>query len=168
MVIKSSIFVVQFFNTAILLLLTNANTKLMGLTFIPLEGRYPDLTMEWYWDIGASIGLTMVINMCFPVIELCIALTIKTLLRLLDKNFRTFNKYVTKKKTIQQYVNLYAGPVYLMHFKYSSIMNVTFITFMYGLLIPMLFPIALLSFLILYTVEKLTLTYFYRKPPMYD
>jgi len=55
-----------------------------------------------------------------------------------------------------------------MHFKYSSMMNVTFVTFMYGLAIPILFPIALLSYIVLYTVEKLFITYIYKKPPMYD
>ena len=39
---------------------------------------------------------------------------------------------------------------------------------MYGLALPLLFPIALLSMFVIYTVEKLMLTYFYRKPPMFD
>ena len=55
-----------------------------------------------------------------------------------------------------------------MHFKYSAILNVTFVTFMYGLAIPLLFPIALLFFIIQYCVEKLCITYYYKKPPMYD
>jgi hypothetical protein len=55
-----------------------------------------------------------------------------------------------------------------MHFKYSAIMNATFVTFMYGLAVPLLFPIALLFFFVIYSVEKLCLTYFYKIPPMYD
>lgn len=55
-----------------------------------------------------------------------------------------------------------------MHFKYSTMLNVVYVTFMYGLAIPLLFPIALLALLIMYISEKLQLTYFYRKPPMYD
>jgi len=34
----------------------------------------------------------------------------------------------------------------MMHFKYSGMMNVLFVCFMYGLAIPLLFPIALLAF----------------------
>lgn len=56
----------------------------------------------------------------------------------------------------------------MMHFKYSGMMNVLFVTFMYGLAIPLLFPIALLAFSIQYFCEKLTITYFFRKPPMFD
>lgn len=39
---------------------------------------------------------------------------------------------------------------------------------MYGLGLPILFPIASLSILTLYCVEKLMLHYAYREPPMYD
>ncbi len=63
---------------------------------------------------------------------------------------------------------MYGGPIYYMHFKYSSIMTITFITFIYGFGMPILFPIACVSFLVLYMVEKLLLFYGYRLPPMYD
>jgi len=39
---------------------------------------------------------------------------------------------------------------------------------MYGLGIPILFPIAAGSFLILYVIEKAMIYYSYRQPPMYD
>jgi hypothetical protein len=39
---------------------------------------------------------------------------------------------------------------------------------MYGMGIPVLFPIAALSFFTLYCMEKLMLHFVYRKPPMYD
>lgn len=34
-------------------------------------------------------------------------------------------------------------------------MNITFVTFMYGLAMPVLFPIALLSYIILFVVERI-------------
>ena len=55
-----------------------------------------------------------------------------------------------------------------MHFKYSTMLNITFVTMMYGFGIPMLFPLAAVSLTILYLVEKTMLYYSYRKPPMYD
>lgn len=63
---------------------------------------------------------------------------------------------------------MYSGPIYYMHYKYSSIMTISFITFIYGFGMPILFPIACVSFLVLYLVEKLLLFYGYRLPPMYD
>ena len=39
---------------------------------------------------------------------------------------------------------------------------------MYGIGLPILYPIAVLSFLFLYFVEKLMIYYSYRQPPLYD
>jgi hypothetical protein len=78
------------------------------------------------------------------------------------------DKYKTKKTSIQSYIDTYTGPVYLMHYKYAALLNIVFVTFMYGLGMPILFPIAILSFIILYLQEKMMLYYGYRVPPMYD
>jgi hypothetical protein len=39
---------------------------------------------------------------------------------------------------------------------------------MYGLGIPLLFPLAAIQILVLYIVEKLMIYYSYRQPPTYD
>ena len=108
LVIKSSIFVSQFFNTAILLLLTNANTRHTILAFLPFRGIYPDLTQEWYSDVSASLVNTMRTAAFWPIIEFCIFFAMKLLFRLLDRSCRC-NSNRTKSKSIQQsdsYMNL--------------------------------------------------------------
>ena len=55
-----------------------------------------------------------------------------------------------------------------MHYKYSTILNTCFVTFMYGFGIPYLFPVAVFSIAVLYFVEKTMLYYSYKSPPMYD
>jgi hypothetical protein len=47
-------------------------------------------------------------------------------------------------------------------------LNISFVTMMYGMGLPILFPIAAFSFLTLYCMEKILLHYVYREPPMYD
>jgi hypothetical protein len=47
-------------------------------------------------------------------------------------------------------------------------LNIVFMTFMFGAGMPILFPIALGSFLIFYVVERLCLAYSSQKPPMFD
>lgn len=39
---------------------------------------------------------------------------------------------------------------------------------MYGMMIPMLFPVALFAFINIYVNERLLLAYYYKQPPMYD
>ena len=60
------------------------------------------------------------------------------------------------------------GPLYYIHYKYSSVLTIMYVTFMYGFGIPALIPIACASLIMLYFVEKTLLFYAYRMPPMYD
>lgn len=74
----------------------------------------------------------------------------------------------TKLTTINQFIELYAGPEYKLSSQYSSVLVMIFITFMYGLLLPILFPICLFGLFNTLVMDKLLLTYYYRKPPAYD
>jgi hypothetical protein len=67
----------------------------------------------------------------------------------------------TSTSNIQQYINLYSGPKYLMHYKYSAIMNIVFIAMMFGAGMPILFPIAAVSLSCFYCLEKFMLYYVY-------
>ena len=44
---------------------------------------------------------------------------------------------------------------------------VTFVTFLFGSGLPILFPIGLLSLIGLYLTERLMMAYSYKRPPMY-
>lgn len=72
-----SVFISTFFNTAILLLLADANlSQIKTLSWIPgiQKGPFPDLTEEWYIVIAPSLILTMVLNALSPVFEIVGAL----------------------------------------------------------------------------------------------
>jgi hypothetical protein len=78
------------------------------------------------------------------------------------------NVPATQKTTVQQFVNLYAGPEFLIYSQYSTILVITFVTFLYGMLMPALFVVAFIAFVNIQICDNLSLTYFYQKPPMYD
>jgi hypothetical protein len=165
-----SIFVTSFINTGIILLFTNANLEYSILKFIPITNQYADFNKNWYMDIAPSLTQTMIIMAVFPWVEICIFGFIKNLQRWLDSGFpcSRSKELTTKKVSIQQYINLYSGPVYLMHFKYSSVMVQVFVSFMYGMNIPLLFPIAMFGIFNMVVVERLCLAFYYRRPIMYD
>lgn len=132
-------------------------------------GDIPDFNSEWFRRLGNTIQGTMIFSAYFPILEFFGFWGMRLGFRLLDSSFcGIFNPYKTKKTAIQPYINTYAGPVYFLHYKYSSCLNICFVTFLYGFGIPMLFPIACASFTVLYFVEKMMLFYSYRLPPMYD
>lgn len=55
--ITSGVFVAQFFNTGILLLLVNANLKehLPGYLAVLFQGRFYDYDEMWYSEVGSKI-----------------------------------------------------------------------------------------------------------------
>jgi hypothetical protein len=55
-----------------------------------------------------------------------------------------------------------------MNFKYAAILNIVFTTMLFGFGLPILFPIAAFSLLIIYLTEIYLLYYSYRAPHMYD
>lgn len=85
----------------------------------------------------------MEFNLFWPLIEFFMYWFMRIGFRMLDRG-ASCSTYSTKTTTLQQYVELYSGPVYLIHYKYSAILNITFVTMMYGLGLPVLFPIAVL------------------------
>lgn len=108
-----------------------------------LKGTLPDFNADWYNDVGYSMIYAMEFNLFWPIIEFFMYWGMRIGFRLLDRSF-TCTEYNTKTTTLQQYIEIYSGPVFFIHYKYSSILNITFVTFMYGLGLPVLFPIAVL------------------------
>ena len=166
--ITNGVFLVQFFNTGFLLLLVNANlseqSTVLGFIF---SGGMPDFNSDWFSQIGNTLISAMMFNIYWPIIEFFCFFGMRLGFRLLDRKF-TCNVKSTKKTTIQQYVEIYSGPVYFIHYKYSSILNITFVTLMYGIGLPVLFPVAAIAILVLFIVERCMIYYSYRQPPLYD
>jgi hypothetical protein len=166
--ITNGVFIAQFLNTAILILLVNANlsdvSPFLG-TF--LDGKHNDYTSEWYQDIGHTLVQTMLINAFVPSISQFVNDSIAGLLRWKDRNY-TSSTYTTSKEQVEAYVDLYAGPEYIVHLKYSSVFNVVYVTMFYGVGLPILFPIAVLTLFIFYCFERYHIAYTYRLPPSLD
>lgn len=58
-------------------------------------------------------------------------------------------------------MDLYSGPEYELHLKYSTLLNFTFVTMMYGLGLPILFPIAAVAYAISWVTERYQMAYTY-------
>jgi len=109
----------------------------------------------------------MVFNIWFPFMMEIGYYGMRLTFRLLDWKASSEGN-LTAKTSIQQYVDTYAGPKYYMHYKYSAIMNIVFITMMFGAGMPILFPIAAMSLSVMFCLEKFMLYYIFQQPPTYD
>lgn len=90
-----------------------------------------------------KIVQTMMIQaVMVPYGTLCAAWTVPKMKQCMDK---PSEPYKTKKTSMHAYKTLYGGKDYVIHVKYSGVLNVTFITMMYGIGMPILFPIAMVN-----------------------
>lgn len=60
------------------------------------------------------------------------------------------------------------GAEYMIHFKYSDCMNVTFCALLYGLALPILFPIAAITLKNQQLAEKIVIAWVAKLPPAMD
>ena len=99
--IMLGVFIVQFFNTALLLLLVNANLSeqftLLGLIF---KGKIADFDSFWFGDLGKNLVMAMCYNIAFPIIEAMGYWGMRIGFRLMDRHFKTCNENYTNKTTI--------------------------------------------------------------------
>ena len=104
-----------------------------------------------------------------PIIEFLAAWVSVLLPRMKDQ--RTCcpcNKKNSKSKTIHHFMETYSGPDFEYSHKMAHMVMMIFSAFLYGPGMPILFVLCLLYLIINYSVERLSLAYFYRKPPMFD
>ena len=83
--IMVNVFMAQFVNTGILLLLTTANFEGTVLSFIPINKNYSDFTAEWYVVTGKALVNTMTISAFMPFILMGIAKLRNLIKQWLDK-----------------------------------------------------------------------------------
>merc|ERR1719389_1068660 len=100
----------------------------------------------------------------WPLIEFGMFYSLMNFQRCLDRSWGN-DDYNTKSRSVQEYIDLYAGPVYLIHYRYSMILLQIAVAFCYGCTMPPLYGIACVAFVILYINERLLVCYYYREPP---
>lgn len=165
------LFIFQFFSTGFMILLNNAyfNEFHMPQFLIAVlpKGIYPDLTFEWYSNVGKAFIFTMGFNIGWPIAAFLMLYLLKLYSKLRDRGCSK-EKTMTKAKTIQKFIELYSGPEFQIYTKYAALINVIFVTFVYGAALPLLFPIAEGFFISLYLIDKLLITYRYKIPSMVD
>jgi hypothetical protein len=91
-------------NMALIMIILNmkftASVDMTEVGFL-LQGRYNDITPDWYNNIGTVIIMTMIFNISFPIIELVMVSFMKCLKKCWDRKC-CFRK--TSCKTKSQYI----------------------------------------------------------------
>lgn len=167
MYITRSVFICIFFNTGFLVMLCNANLLEQSSMLSAFNGNDTDFNRNWFTSQGDTIVKSMVFNIWFPIAMEFGNYCQRSTFRFMDWCSTEQGKK-TAKTNIQQYINLHSGSKYLLHYRYSTILNVVFITMMFGAGMPILFPIAAMSLTCFFCLEKFMLYYVFQQPPAYD
>lgn len=127
------------------------------------------MNSQWFLDIGSLIAETTAISIFSPTIEALTFYGIRILGRCVDqRSCCPCNKKNTNAKTMQKFEALYSGPLFFVHYRLAFVVNIIFLTFLFGPMMPLMFPIATAGLIFNYISEKLRMAYSYQKPPMYD
>lgn len=141
----NGVFIAQFFNTGFVLTLVNANMTEHEPKWITrfIANKFYDYVPAWYTHVGFLIVKTMLINSIMPYITLVVAFAVPWVKRRLLDNKDIYN---TKKTSMAQLKMLWSGADYVIHFKFANVLNIIYVSLMYGVGMPILFPIAAFNF----------------------
>jgi hypothetical protein len=132
-------------------------------------GIYSEFQSDWFVDVAHFLVEIYKIQMLFPIVEFMMRYITRHLKRSWDQSKCWPNEPdKTTCKTVPQFVETYLGPPFWIHYKYSLIMQLVTVPFLWGGLLPILFPLATLGLFIMYAVERLMVYYSYAHPPMLD
>lgn len=107
---------------------------------------------------------TMVLDSIMPFIGMFMAATLPRI----SKQFDNSNPYNTKKTSMFKFKQLWYGGEYVIHSKQSEVLNTVFVTLLYGMGMPILYPIAAINFVNQYICDRYVLAYHMRLPPSLD
>lgn len=159
-------FICMFFNTSLQIILFEANLG-EQIPNLFATGKFTDFSAQWYQEIGVQIIETNIANIFLePFVDFCKVQYRKYIVSK-DKSGLKGNQ-ATKCTSEKQYLDIHAGTECNIYEKYSLILNVVFTTMMLGPALPILFPIALITLVILYFSELYMLIYMDNMPPNYD
>ena len=169
--IKLGLFISKFFNSGMLIWLSTTNFSEQGIPILSTyltSGEYTDFNSDWFLEVGPLIVETMQAAAFMPIIEFMIAYA-KTKVFYYKDQFNYIFCFKNKKITsIQDYIDKIGGEEMHLHSFHSTLLNTFFVCLMFGTALPILYPIGLLTFVILYVSHRLQVFYFFKQPPMYD
>jgi hypothetical protein len=151
------IFVGQLINTAFIVLLVNAEIRMRGPAEVTqyFSGQFSSFSPRWFSVVGVGITLTMLTNIVVPHISpLLQACCVRPCLRICHRRAITQDRLNTH----------YKPPEFLVAARYPVILNNIFVTMLYSAGMPMLIPIAAVSFFVSYFVDKTLILRFYSRP----
>ena len=171
-------FLLTFFNSGLLILLINANFTGIGIDTVSeigpildyFDGEFMDFDDKWFQIVAPIFISSMLIRITVPPAIIIMKIALKKILIILDRrSLKPSSKGIyTSQISNLDYVELHSGDVPLLSHLYNKILLNIMMCMMLGLGIPILFPLTLISLVVIYVSYKIALLQWYQKPPKLD
>ena len=169
----SKMWVVQFVNTAVILIIINNRLsddglirrvlKTTGTASFAFDGKYPDFTTQWYSVVGITIFTTAFINAITPIFTMAAMITAGCK-RCCDRGCSGDRKKT--RKTIQsEYEDVYTGGQIEFDNRYSQLIAMIWVIMMFAAAIPALYLTGFVLCFVIFWTDKTMFLKFYRLPP---
>ena len=132
-----------------------------------MENKYTHFTKEWYLDIGVVVTTISLFSILSPFAA-CQRPIVYLLKTCADRGGRSCDSRKTSQILQSEYEQINKTDEFFLEGRYSNVLKVMAITFLYSPGMPIMYLFSFLSFFFQYWVDKVLLVYFYAKPPMYD
>eukprot|EP00942_MAST-04A_sp_MAST-4A-sp1_P006213 g6213.t1 len=168
----TKLFLMKLLNTGIVVLIVNANLEDHGASVaspeLPLfAGGHGDFNMTWYYTVGTSILLTMIINSVSFVIWPILGAFQRWKALCQDRGCSR-NKMKSKKKTQHEYNLQFIGPEFMLADRYAACLNDLFVCLMYAAGMPLLLWVGFVGSFLRFILDRWSFVNLYRAPPEYD
>ena len=161
-------FVLQFLNSGIIILLINLKMDYMDDSPYPiLKGDYKKFSSEWYRLVGSTITLTLFLMTLMPHFANITMQVLFCSKRCWDRKCG-WSLRKTRKLIQQDYEDVNTGNEFMLEFRYSNILGIIAVSFMYSSSMPILYLFGAFYFFITYWIDKWLLFHYYKKPVMFD
>ena len=163
-------YLLTFFNSAILLLLINANFRGTGIPINYFDGYFMDFNDKWFVIVAPIFITPMFIRFAIPPIIIMVKWFLKKLLIILDRRAIRPSKQgiFTSQNSNLDFANLYSGDEFELSNPYNKVLLNVMVSMMLGFGLPILFPLVLIFIIVIYFSYKVALLYWFQKPPQFD
>ena len=151
-------FLMKYANSGLLIMVINLRVKIFSNE--PF-GKYDDLTPNWYVTVGYSVVFAYLLKFIALIVFTFLRVFLPCMSRCCDRGCSS-DISKTKKKSMGQYINLYAGPLFDIDNSYTEILKTVFVMATFGPMMPIIYFISMVHIGLLFLRDKILSTYLRR------
>ena len=162
-----SIFVVQYLNSAIIIIVAFNSFLFSEVTIAKnketdyIVGPFDEFDERWFLVVGTTVGLVIIVQLVTPHIPLLVMFLVKLFKQFHDRRY-SLNARSTRQVNQKDYEDLYIGPKFILQIRYAQSLSVMFLILTFSSAMPLLYLAGFIHFFFTFWMDKFLLLRYYR------